>query len=117
MVLFICVGLLGTLLSLASAGVGHGWYSAWIGVVSIGLAPASAGAWNSRRRGGSAVPALIVLTCGVLADIAVIWATEREGWSYMTSITGVEVIWWSLFLSWQLLAIAALIIRRRGHAA
>ena len=117
MVLFVLIGLVNTVLSLASPASGHGWYSALIGVVSIGLAPAAAGAWNSRLRGGSRVPALVVLACGIVADAAVLWATKREGWSYMTGMHGVEVIWWALFLSWQVLSIAALTIGRTVRAA
>ena len=116
-ILFGLAGTPGGVLSLLSPAAGHGWYSGLIGVLSLALAPLSIAAWITCREGGRPTLARAVVVIGILADATVIWATESEGWSYMINMGGMAVIWWALFLSWQVLAVSALTMGQNARAA
>jgi hypothetical protein len=91
------------------AGGGHGWCSTLISAVGLVLLPLVAVAWVRRRR----TTAAIVITAGLISDIALIFATAREGVEYVERIFETIPLfvlgWLALWLIWQVAATVALI--------
>jgi hypothetical protein len=91
------------------AGGGHGWCSTLISAVGVILLPLVAIAWVRRRR----TTAAIAIAAGVISDIALIFATAREGVEYVKrifeTIPVFVLAWLALWLVWQISVTVALV--------
>ena len=84
------------------AGGGHGWVSSAISAVGVVLLPFAISAWVRRHR----ALVMVVLAFGVVTDVALVWATTREGFEYVESIFATMPVlvlaWGALWLFWQI---------------
>ncbi|OAI57389.1 hypothetical protein AYO49_02165 [Verrucomicrobiaceae bacterium SCGC AG-212-N21] len=92
-------------------GAGHGWGSGVVSSSSIVGAPLAVVAWTMRRRPLARTLAVIALLVGIVTDAWLWFATASEGVSYFIKVWNsmplLLVLWLSLFIGWQLVAVIA----------
>ena len=120
-VLYICLGIAGTIWGLCIAlgtlivsGAGDGWTSPLpFGLLAIITTPLVTIAWVKRRTGGKQL-ARFCLVIALAANILLLFATLDEGVRYFINAFPYSIVWVTLWFSWQLLALVVMFYKPAG---
>lgn len=106
----------GSILALGSfclGAAGHGWGSTMpFGLLSIVVVPVTTVAWARRKTNGKKL-AIIALVIALAADILLLKLTLQEGTKNVLDVLSMSIIWLALWISWQVLALAVLICKKK----
>lgn len=91
------LGAVCALLSIAVAGGGHGWNSAWpFGLASLMLYPLALLSGERRQ-------SLTLAAIALALDIGLLAMSWREGFGYIAPVWPLAVAWLALWFGWQAL--------------